>query len=58
MTDTIPSRYFLDEFTTLGEDNTWFIGEGKYSSWFMGCLAGNLLMKFIYQMHIEYLINE
>lgn len=58
LTDSIPNRYFTDEFTTLGEDNKWFIGEGKWSSWFMGCLAGNLLMKFIYQMHIEYLINE
>ena len=57
-TDIIPENYFTNELTTLGEDNEWFIGRGKWSIWFIGCQAGNMLMKFIYQMHAEYLENE
>lgn len=54
LTDVIPESYFTNEFTTIGEDDEWYIGRGKWSIWFIGCHAGNLLMKFIYQMLCEY----
>ena len=52
--DVIPERIFLEEWSTLGQDNDWYIGGGRWSSFFMGCRMNNPLMKYVYKMHVEY----
>lgn len=53
-TDYIDEYIFTDEFSTLGQDDRWYIGEGRWSTFFMGCKNNNLLMRFIFEFHLEY----
>lgn len=57
-TKDIDELFFNDEWETLGQDNTWYIGRGRWSTFFMSAKAGNALCKFNYDMHIEYWTNK
>lgn len=54
----VSASLFTDKWSTLGQDDLWYIGQGKWSSFFMGCQAGDSLLKFIYRMHIEYFMKK
>ncbi len=53
-TAPVPERLFTEEWSTLGQDDPWYVGGGKWSTFFMGCHAGNPLVEFVYRMHVEY----
>lgn len=53
----IHENLFTDVFSTLGQDNKWYIGKGKWSTFFMASVRGNGLVKYNYDMHIEYWSN-
>lgn len=53
-TQDVDERIFSEQWSTLGQDNKWYIGRGKWSSFFMGSTYGNGFIKFNYDMHIEY----
>lgn len=53
-TKEIDDIFFIDRWNTLGQDNIWYIGRGKWSTFFMAACAGNGLCRFNYDMHIEY----
>lgn len=57
-TNYINDNLFSDQWSTLGQDDEWYIGRGKWSTFFMGCQAGNLLIQFVYEMLIEYWKNK
>lgn len=54
----VPESYFKDNWTTLGQDNLEYVGQGKWSSFFWGCQNNNKLMGYAYQMHVEYFKNK
>lgn len=58
ITRPIFESLFTDEWSTLGQDNPRYIGSGKWSCFFMGCQADNVLVKFLYQMHVEYFTKK
>lgn len=45
---------FQENWSTLGQDDFYCIGDGKWSTFFMGALQGNKLLKEVYEMHIWY----
>lgn len=53
-TDTIDDIFFDKNWNTLGQDNEWYIGKGKWSTFFMSAHAGNGFCQFCYDMYIEY----
>ena len=57
-TKPIPEAYFESEFTTIGEDDDWYVRKGIWSIWFIGCHANSPLTKFLYQMLCEYWKNN
>lgn len=57
-TGDLDENLFTDTWSTLGQDDDWYIGRGKWSSFFMGTKAGNGFIKFNYDMHIEYWKNK
>jgi hypothetical protein len=57
-TKDIDELFFNDKWETLGQDNTWYIGRGRWSTFFMSAKAGNAFCKFNYDMHIEYWTNR
>lgn len=54
----IDEDFFEKEWITLGQDNNWYIGRGRWSTFFMGAQAGLGFIKFNYDMHIEYWKNK
>lgn len=48
------NAFFKDIWCTLGQDNEWYIGKGQWSTFFMGCHAGNGFCKFNHDMLVEY----
>ena len=56
--DDIPEDLFDAKWITLGQDDEWYIGRGRWSTFFMGGGSGLGLTKFIYDMHIEYWANK
>lgn len=53
-TADILDLFFLDEWNSLGQDDIWYIGRGKWSSFFMASRYGNGFIKYNYDTHIEY----
>jgi hypothetical protein len=53
-TDVLSDTIFTDRWNTLGEDNSWFIGGGRWSAFFMSCHKGELLPLFEALMLKEY----
>ena len=53
-TDTIDDIFFDKNWNTLGQDNEWYIGKGKWSTFFMSAHTGNGFCQFCYDMYIEY----
>lgn len=53
-TRKIDDVFFKSEWETLGQDNEWYIGRGKWSTFFMSAHRGNSFCRFCYDMHIEY----
>lgn len=54
----VDEELFNETWYTLGQDDIWYIGRGRWSSFFMGAKAGLGFIKFIYDMHIEYWSNK
>jgi hypothetical protein len=54
MTKDVTEDLFTEQWSTLGQDNNWYIGRGKWSTFFMGATAGNGFVKYNYDTHIEY----
>lgn len=54
----IDNELFEEKWVTLGQDNQWYIGRGRWSTFFMGGTAGLGFAKFNYDMHIEYWENK
>lgn len=55
LTDNLPDCYFREDFVTLGEDNLWYVGKGKWSSFFLGAKEKSPIMHFVFNMHNCYL---
>lgn len=55
LTDDVPDSYFDAAWVTLGEDDRWYVAEGKWSIFFVGATAGSEIMHYLYSMHLSYL---
>ena len=54
----IDDELFKAKWVTLGQDDEWYIGRGRWSTFFMGGVAGLGFSKLNYDMHIEYWKNK
>lgn len=54
----IDNELFAAKWVTLGQDDQWYIGRGRWSTFFMGGISGLGFTKLNYDMHIEYWENK
>lgn len=57
-TNDLDDIFFENNWGTLGQDNKWYIGRGKWSAFFMSSHRGNGFCRFCYDMHVEYWNSE